>query len=77
MEMMDEYGTKSVLHGWKEAMKHSRKLALSGISGWKQGSFYATDTLEDQPVGISVVVPGSSIIAGPLTATPEGKESRE
>ncbi|MFG1415384.1 MAG: hydantoinase B/oxoprolinase family protein [Thermoplasmataceae archaeon] len=46
MEMMDEYGTKSVLHGWKEAMKHSRKLALSGISGWKQGSFYATDTLE-------------------------------
>ena len=46
MEMLDEYGTKAVIHGWKEAMKHSRKLALSGISGWKQGSFYATDTLE-------------------------------
>ncbi|MGC8515452.1 MAG: hydantoinase B/oxoprolinase family protein [Thermoplasmata archaeon] len=45
-EMLVEYGIKAVLQGWKDAMNHSRKLAMSGISGWKHGSFYATDTLE-------------------------------
>jgi N-methylhydantoinase B len=45
-EMLEEYGTKDVLHGWKENMKHSRKLALSRISSWKHGSFCSTDVLE-------------------------------
>jgi N-methylhydantoinase B len=44
--MLEEYGAKAVSNGWKETIKHSRKLALSAISGWKKGSFYATDTLE-------------------------------
>ena len=45
-EMLVEYGVSAVLSGWNETIKHSRKLAMLAISGWKHGSFYATDMLE-------------------------------
>ena len=45
-EMLAEYGLNAILTGWNETIKHSRKLALLAISGWKRGSFYATDVLE-------------------------------
>ena len=45
-EILVEYGVNAVLSGWNETIKHSRKLAMLAISGWKHGSFYATDMLE-------------------------------
>ena len=45
-EMLLEYGVNAVLSAWNETIKHSRKLAMLAISGWKHGSFYATDMLE-------------------------------
>ncbi|EQD78395.1 N-methylhydaintoinase B, partial [mine drainage metagenome] len=45
-EMMEEHGEAAVTSGWDHSIMHSRKLALSCISGWKKGRFQATDTLE-------------------------------
>ena len=66
-EILVEYGVNAVLSGWNETIKHSRKLAMLAISGWKHGSFYATDMLEagNSPIFLKLRLDISLILAIP------------
>lgn len=61
-EIIEEHGEAALTSGWDHAIMHSRKLALSCISGWKKGRFRATDTLE---VGKSTISLTLSLVVEP------------